>query len=467
MKTFDMIIIGGGAGAFAAAIRADELKAKTAMINAGLPLGGTCVNVGCVPSKRLLRAGEIIYLSKNHKIPGIELDVKHIDFSAIVKDEIELVSNMRREKYEKVLNGLTSVSFLEGYATFLSDKEIMVSDEILHAGKMIVATGSKAYVPPIKGIEEIEYITHVEALKMQRLPENLIIIGAGPVSIEFAQMLSRFGSSVTIVKRSSGILRFAEKELAKRLEHILVSEGVNIITVESFKYIQRIKGKKVLTVSVDGKKLDIVGDEVLVAAGKIPNTQNLDLDKVGVDLDEKEAIIVNEMLQTSNPNIYAAGDVTNLPLRIEPTAGREGTLAAENALTGTKISIEYDSVPFTVFTDPQLAGVGLTEADQMRRTGTSNCRTISFENVPKAVIMNHTEGLIKMVIHPENEQIMGVHLLAPHAGELIAEAMVLVRNKNTVEDVINTLPMFPTLSESIKLAAMSFKKDISSLSCCV
>jgi mercuric reductase len=467
MKAFDLIIIGGGAGAFAAAIRANDLKAKTALINAGLPLGGTCVNVGCVPSKRLLRASEIIYLLKNHKIPGIELEFKNFDFSTIVKDEIELVSRMRREKYEKVLNGLTSVSLFEGYATFLSDKEVKVNDEILRAGKVIIATGSKAYVPPIEGIEEVGYITHVEALKLQRIPEKLIIIGAGPVSIEFAQMLSRFGSSVTIVKRSSGILRFAEEELTNRLEHILISEGLKIITADSLRYIQRIKGKKVLSASVDGKELEIIGDEVLIAAGKIPNTKNLNLDKVGVDLDEKGAIIVNEMLQTSKLNIYAAGDVINLPLRIEPTAGREGTLAAENALTGTKNSIEYDSVPFTVFTAPQLAGVGLTEAEQMRETGTCNCRTVSFENVPKAVIMNETEGLIKMIIHPRNEQIVGVHILAPHAGELIAEAMMLVRNKNTVEDVINTLPMFPTLSESIKLAAMSFKKDISRLSCCV
>ena len=181
----------------------------------------------------------------------------------------------------------------------------------------------------------------------------------------------------------------------------------------------------------------------------------------------KEAVIVNEVLQTSIPHIYAIGDVINLPARFEPTAGREGTLAAENALIGSKHNIEYDSVPFTVFTDPQLAGVGLTEAEQMKKMGTCSCRTVSFESVPRAIIMNRTEGLIKMVIHPSNEQIVGVHILAPDAGELIAEAMMLVKNKNSVDDVINSLPMFPTLSESIKLAALSFKKDISSLSCCV
>lgn len=467
MKTFDLIIIGGGASAFAAAIRANEHRANTAIINAGLPLGGTCVNVGCVPSKRLLRASEIVHLSKNHKIPGIELDIKKFDFSAIIKDGIDLVSSMRKEKYEKVLKGLASVSLFEGYATFVSDNEVTVNNEILRAEKIIIATGSKAYVPSIKGIERVGYVTHIEALKMQRLPDNLIIIGAGPVSIEFAQMFSRFGSTVTIVKRSPGILRFAEEELTSRLEQILVSEGVDIITTESFKYIHRSNGKKVLVVSVDGKELEIISDEILIAAGKVPNAQSLNLDKINVDSNEKGAIIVNAILQTSKPDIYAAGDVINLPLRFEPTAGREGTLAAENALTGTKNSIEYHSVPFTIFTDPQLAGVGLTEAEQVSQMGTCKCRTVSFENVPKAVIMNRTEGLIKMVIHPKNKQIMGVHILAPNAGELIAEAMMLIRNKNTVEDVIKSLPMFPTLSESMNLAAMSFKKDISSLSCCV
>ena len=467
MKTFDIIIIGGGAGAFAAAIRADEHKAKTAMINAGLPLGGTCVNVGCVPSKRLLRSAEIMHLAKNHRFPGLELDIKRFDFQALVKDERDLVSRMRKEKYEKVLQVLDSVSFIEGYAGFLSENEIMVNGEILRAGKIIIATGSKAKIPPIEGIKEAGYLTHVEALKMKRLPGKLIIIGAGPVSIEFAQMFSRFGSRVTIVRRREGILRFAETELTSRLEKILIAEGVDIITVETFNHIRRNKGKKVLTFSVAGKVKEITSDEILVAAGKTPNTHKLALDAAGVEMDEKGAIAVNEILQTSKQHIYAVGDVINLPARFEPTAGREGTLAAENALTGSKHGIDYDSVPFTVFTDPQLAGVGLTEEEQMDRMGRCNCRTVSFEKVPRAIIMNRTEGLIKMVVHPSNEQIMGVHILAPDAGELIAEAMVLIKNKNTIDEVINSLPMFPTLSESLKLAALSFKKNISSLSCCV
>jgi mercuric reductase len=462
-----LIIIGGGAGAFAAAIRANEHRANTAMINAGLPLGGTCVNVDCVPSKRLLRAAEIVHLSQNHKIPGVELGVKKFDFSALIKDELDLVSQMRKEKYDKVLKRFKSVSLIEGYANFVSEREVAINEEILRAERIIIATGSKTNVPPIEGIKEAGYLTHIEALKMQQLPEGLIIIGAGPVSIEFAQLFSRFGSKVTIVKRSPCILRFAETELTRRLEQILVSEGIKIITVEAFKYARQSNGKKVLDVFLDEKKLEIVGDEILISTGKTPNTQNLMLEVAGVEMEAKGAVAVNEILQTSKPHIYAAGDVINLPARFEPTAGREGTLAAENALIGSKHSIDYDTVPFTVFTDPQLAGVGLTEKEQMERMGTCNCRTVSFENVPKAIIMNRTEGLIKMVVHPSTEEIMGVHILAPDAGELIAEAMMLVKNKNTVNDVINSLPMFPTLSESIKLVALSFKKDISSLSCCI
>ncbi|MBI2673690.1 MAG: hypothetical protein HYX23_00165 [Candidatus Zambryskibacteria bacterium] len=185
-------------------------------------------------------------------------------------------------------------------------------------------------------------------------------------------------------------------------------------------------------------------------------------------------MVVNQHFQTSQPHIFAVGDVTSGPLRLEPTAGREGTLAAENALRladarsgQTLKSIDYNTVPYTIFTDPQLAGVGFTEDEQMKQMGVCACRTVSFEDVPKAIIMHRTEGMIKMAIHPKTKQILGVHILAPNAGELIAEAMILVKNKNTIDDVTNSLPMFPTLSESIKIVALSFTKDISQLSCCI
>ena len=467
MKTFDLIIIGGGAGAFAAAIRANELKAKTVLVNAGLPLGGTCVNVGCVPSKMLLYAGEILHHAKHHGIPGIELEVKNFDFQKVVQDELSLVEKLRQEKYEKVLKNLEYVTAIEGKAKFVSENEVEVNGEKLSAEKFIIAAGSTANVPPIEGIRKAGFVTHIEALRLERQPKELVIIGAGPVGLEFAQMFSRFGTKVTILQRGDSIFPHSEKTLTDRLADILSKEGITIKTNVEVKNARKENGKKIISYTINGAQEETAADEILLAAGKTPNTQGLGLDVVGVEINKQQAVVVNQHFQTSNKSIFAVGDVASGPLRLEPTAGREGTLAAENALTGTTLSIDYNTVPYTIFTDPQLAGVGFTEDEQMKQMGVCACRTVSFEDVPKAIIMRRTEGMIKMAIHSQTKQILGVHILAPNAGELIAEAMMLIKNKNTIDDIVNSLPMFPTLSEAVKIVALSFTKDISKLSCCI
>jgi len=467
MQKFDLIIIGGGAGAFAAAIRANELKAKTVIINAGLPLGGTCVNVGCVPSKTLLHAGEILHHAKHHGIPGIELEVKNFDFQKVVQDELLLVEKLRQEKYEKVLKNLEYVTFVEGKAKFVSETQVEVNGETLSAEKFIIAAGSTANVPPIEGIREVGFVTHIEALRLEKQPKELIVIGAGPVGLEFAQMFSRFGTKVTILQRGDSIFPHSEKALTDRLAEVLSKEGITIKTNAEVKSARKENAKKIISYLVNGKSEEVSGDEILLAAGKTPNTQGLGLDIVGVEISKQQAIVVNQYFQTSNKNIFAVGDVTNAPVRLETTAGREGTLAAENALKGTQLFIDYNTVPYAIFTDPQLAGVGFTEDEQMKQMGVCACRTVSFADVPKAIIIHRTEGMIKMAIHPQTKQILGVYILAPNASELIAEAMMLVKNKNTIDDVVNSLPMFPTLSEAIKIVALSFTKDISKLSCCI
>jgi mercuric reductase len=467
MKKFDLIIIGGGAGAFAAAIRANELKAKTAIINAGLPIGGTCVNVGCVPSKTLLWAGEVLNLAKHHNIPGIELEVKKLDFQKVVQDELSLVEKLRQEKYEKVLKNLENVTAIEGKAKFVSQNEVEVNGEKLAAEKFIIAVGSTANVPPIAGIREVGFLTHIEALKLEKLPKSLVVIGAGPLGLEFSQMFARFGAKVTILQRGPSIFPPAEKELTGRLAEVLTNEGIVIKTNVEVKSAKKAGSEKQITFEIDGKEESLQAEEILLAAGKTPNTQGLGLEKVGVEIDKRQAVVVNQYFQTSNKNIFAVGDVTNAPLRLETTAGHEGTLAAENALKNSTLSVDYNTVPYTIFTDPQLAGVGLTEEQQMKQMGTCACRTVHFSSIPKAIIMRRTEGLIKMAIHPETKQILGVHILGPNAGDIIAQAMILVKNKNTIDDVIHSLPMFPTLSEAIKIAALSFTKDVSKLSCCI
>lgn len=466
MREFDLAIIGGGAGAFAAAIRANELDAKTVMINKGLPLGGTCVNVGCVPSKTLLWAGEVMYQARNHGIPGIAIEVKIFDFAQVVQHELDLVARLRDEKYEKVLAQLENVTHLDAQASFVSPEQIEVNGETIKAGKFIIAAGSTATVPPIDGIREVRFLTHIEALQIKNQPKELTIVGAGAVGLEFAQMYSRFGTKVTIFHRGRSIFR-GEEELTTRLAEILTLEGITIKTNAQVKRARKDGNKKVLIYTIDSREEEASADEILLATGKTPNTHGLNLDKASVEVDDKLAIKVNPNFQTSQPHIYAVGDVTNAPLRLEATAGKEGTLAAENAINSAQNSIDYDSVPWTIFTDPQLAGVGLTEGEQMKIFGKCLCKTVSFKDVPKALILNRTEGLIKMTIDPDTKQIMGVHILAPNAGELIVEAMMLVKNKNTIDDVVNSLPMFPTLSEAIKIVALSFTKDITKLSCCI
>src|SRR3989338_5799253 len=467
MNTFDLIIIGGGAGAFAAAIRADELKAKTAIVNTGLPLGGTCVNVGCVPSKTLLYAGEILHHSKHHGVAGVELEVKNFDFQKVVQDELSLVEKLRQEKYEKVLKNLEYVTAIEGKAKFISQNEVEVNGEKLSAEKFIIAAGSTASVPPIEGIREAGFITHIEALKMPKQPKELVVIGAGPLGLEFAQMFARFGTKVTILQRGDSIFPHSEKALTDRLAEILAKEGITIKTNVEVKSARKESDKRIVSYQIGEAQEEVSADEILLAAGKTPNTQGLCLDIAGIEIDKRQAVVVNQNFQTSNKNIFAVGDVTGAPVRLETTAGREGTLAAENILKGTQLFIDYNTVPYAIFTDPQLAGVGFTEDEQMKQMGVCTCRTVSFADVPKAIIIHRTQGMIKMAIHPQTKQILGVHILGAHASELIAEAMMLVKNKNTIDDVVNSLPMFPTLSEAIKIAALSFTKDISKLSCCI
>jgi len=467
MENFDLIIIGGGAGAFAAAIRANELKVKTAIINAGLPLGGTCVNVGCLPSKILLHAGEILHMAKNHNVGGIELEVKKFNFDKVVKDEMAMVEMSRKDKYEKVLANLEHVSFIDGFAKFTGEKEIEVSSEKISAEKFIIATGSTANVPPIKNIEEVGFVTHIEALQLEKQPKELVVVGAGPVGLEFAQMYSRFGTKVTILQKGKSIFGNGEPELIARLAEILQSEGITIKTNVDIKSAKEENGKKVIIFETLGKQEEVSADEILLAAGKTPNTKNLGLENVGVDVNDRHAVVVDKFFQTNKAHVFAIGDVSNAPLRLETTAGHEGTLVVENIISSAKNNIDYNSVPYTIFTDPQFASVGWTEEKQMKETGVCACRTVPFEIIPKAQIIRRTEGLIKMDIDPKTKQILGVHILAPNAGDLIAQAAILIKNKNTIDDVLHSMPVFPTLSESFKYAALAFTKDLSKLSCCI
>jgi mercuric reductase len=299
------------------------------------------------------------------------------------------------------------------------------------------------------------------------LPQSLAIIGASPLGLEFSQIYSRFGSKVIILQKGNSIFLPGEKELTQRLKEILEKEGIEIKLNVEVKATRKENDKKIIKFLISGREEEIAVDEILLAAGKTPNTDDLDLERAKVKVNERKAIITNEFLQTTNPNIYAVGDVNDKPQRLETTAAREGTIAVLNAFTNANLKIDYNLVPYTIFTDPELAGIGFTEERQIKELGTCDCRVLELKFVPKARIIERTEGLVKMLINPKTKEITGLHILAPFASEIINQAIWLIKNKNTIDDLISSNPVFPTLSEALKICALSFSKDIKKISCCI
>lgn len=472
MEKFDLVVLGGGAGAFATAIAANEKGAKTALVNAGLPLGGTCVNVGCVPSKTLLKIGEIAYYG-NHGFDAISGKLE-VDFEKAIRHELNIVEKMRHDKYTEVLSNLENVTHFEGKAKFVSKNEVVVGDKKLYGEKFVISTGSTALPLPLEGIDKVDYITHIDALKLAKQPKSMVIIGGGPVGLEFGQMYHHFGTKVTILQRGSAVMPRTEPELSEALQKYLEDEGIKIHTNTTSKKVRKENGEIVVTFEVDGlptgrqgKEHEAKGEVLMFAAGKTPNTKELNLEKAGVKVNEKGAIKVNDEMQTTASHVWAVGDVIDKPLRLETTAGKEGKIATENALEDKSRKADYSAVPYAVFTTPNLAGVGKTDAEAIGGGLRCTCNTLSFEMVPKAAIINDTRGLVKIVADNKTHQIYGVHILGPEAADLIHEATMIVRNKMTLEDVIDTVHVFPTLSEVIKLAAQNFFRDVSKLSCCV
>jgi mercuric reductase len=467
-KSYDLIIIGGGSAGFAAAIKANELKARTLLINNNsVGIGGTCINVGCIPTKHLLYIGELIHKIKFHDFKGLKSRVS-VDFKKIIEEKNKIVKELRKEKYENVLNSLEYVEFIEGNAKFISKTEVKVNKETFKAEKFIIATGSSSFIPQIEGIEKVNYLTNDEALSLNKLPKSMVILGGGPLGIEFAQMFSRFGTKVCVLQSSERIVKREEAELANLLQKYLEEEGIEIFTKTEVKSVFQKGNKKIVKASINGNVKIYEAEELLVATGRKPNTSNLGLEKVGVKLGKRGEILVNDEMQASE-NIWAAGDVIGEPM-LETVAAKTGMIAATNALSKSeneKRKMDWNVVPHAVFTDPQLAGVGLTEEQVIEKGIKCKCSTIPLELVPKARAIKNTKGAIKMIVNSETEEILGIHILAPEAAELINEAAMIIKNKMKIDDVIDTLHVFPTLSEAIKIAAQSFKRDVRKMSCCI
>jgi mercuric reductase len=464
-RKYDLVIIGYGAAGFAAAIKASEItegNAKIALIGKG-NIGGTCVNVGCIPSKYLLEISHKYFYS--NKLPGMYIVSKRLNFEEIMKGVKELVEDLRKEKYEKVIESYNNVDLIKGEATFTYPNIIEVKTEEgkieIEGDKFIIATGSRATIPNIEGINNVEVLTSDNVWEIRKLPYSLGVIGGGAIGLELGQAFLHFGTKVSLIEILPRIAYTAEPEISELLEKILKEEGMEIYTrVKSIK----IKEKKI-EVSLHDKKKEIEVEQILVATGRRPNTDSLNLEKAMVKTDERGFIITDSNLRTSNPNIFAAGDVIKKKLMLETLAAREGVIAAINAFGG-KETIDYTYVPWAIFTYPQIASVGYLEEEYVKKTGACSCRIISLEDIPKGKMLKE-EGLIKIIIDPNTDKIVGVHALSPFATEFIIEGVLAIKYGLTIWDIIDTIHVFPTLSEGLKLASQSFIRDISKMSCCV
>jgi len=469
MDKFDYAIIGHGSAAFAAAIKANELGIRSIMIGRnetnGTILGGTCINVGCVPSKRLITVAKLIHELNEKRFKGVKYEVGKIKYEEIVAETKDLVNRLRKQKYEDVLKGLENVEYVNEFGSFAGNEDglikINAGDMQVYAKKVLLATGARANIPKIKGIEKVKYITNEEALFLDKLPESLIVIGGRALGLEFAQLFSRLGTKVTLLQRSNTILPEHEPEIASSLQKYLKDEGIDINTGEEPVAVSEYKGKKRIYTKT-GKHFE--AEEILFATGRKPNIEKLNIDLLKIKL-QNGFIYTNSSMETSTRNVYAAGDVTGEPM-LEALAAKEGTVATINAFSKKKLSINKSEIPRAVFTDPEVASVGLTDAEANGKGLKCACNVLRLSLVPKAQIINDTKGVVKIVIDYKTHRILGMHILAPNAADLIHEGTLAVKFGLTIDDIIDTVHVFPTLSESIRLAAQSFYTDISKMSCC-
>ena len=465
MNQYDLITIGAGAAGFASIIKAAELNKKVLLIDNGkLGLGGTCVNVGCVPTKTLLHLADIIYNAKT-KFSRLFSKVEIKDPRQAFEETREVVSRLRKTKYEDLIETLDNVDYIRGKASLKPENKVSVNGKTFEGKQILIATGSRTFIPDIKGLDQTGYITHVEAVRLEYLPKSIVIIGGGPVGVEFSQIFHRLGSTVTLLQKQNRILPREDPDLSMFLQSYLNEEGINILNSVNVKEAKKKGEIKEIIFEHRGQIKRVEAEEIFIATGRVANTEGMGLENLGVKLGPRGEVIVDRYLNAKN-NIWAAGDVKGHPM-FETVAAREGTIAAGNALTSEKVEMDYSIIPHAIFVDPQLASVGLKEKEALEKGFEIETRLVSMDAVPKAHAISDTRGFIKIVAEKKSHRILGVHLLARNASEIIHEATFAIINKMTVDQVAETLHVFPTLTEIIRIGSLDFIKDTSKLPCCV
>ncbi len=463
-KQLHIAIIGSGSAAFAAATKSIEEGARVSIIEAGEVIGGTCVNIGCVPSKIMIRAASIIHNQTHHPFKGIAPNKPDIDRKQMLAQQQDRVQELRYAKYEKILEKNPNISLIHGFARFKNEFTLLVTDQdgeesLLEADRILIATGSSPVIPEIPGLAHTPWWTSTEALQTDSLPEHLIVLGGSVIALEMAQAFHHLGCKVTLITRSS-LLSKEDHQLGDEIKSIFENEGIEIIShvvPDSVSY----DGEK-FTLNVNGKSLH--SNALLLATGRRANTDQLNLESAGIKLDKTGSIKIDGRMRTSASTVYAAGDCTSQPQFVY-VAAAAGTRAAVN-MNGGNSKLELSILPRVVFTSPQIASVGLSEQQANLRGIDNDSRTLMLDNIPRALANFDTRGFIKLVTEKSSGRILGCHVISENAGEIIQSAALAMHNQMTVEDLANQLFPYLTMVEGLKLCAQTFFKDVSQLSCC-
>ena len=457
-------VIGSGGAAMAAALKAVEQGAHVTLIERGT-IGGTCVNVGCVPSKIMIRAAHVAHLRRESPFDGgMPPTPPTILRERLLVQQQARVDELRHAKYEGILDGNPAITVLHGEARFKDGQSLVVrlndgNERAVAFDRCLVATGASPAVPPIPGLKESPYWTSTEALVSDTIPERLAVIGSSVVALELAQAFARLGSKVTILARSTLFFR-EDPAIGEAVTAAFRMEGIEVLDHTQASQVAHEGGEFVLTTGHG----EIRADKLLVATGRAPNTRSLNLEAAGIALNPQGAIVIDSGMRTSVEHIYAAGDCTDQPQFVY-VAAAAGTRAAIN-MTGGDATLNLTAMPAVVFTDPQVATVGYSEAEAHHDGIETDSRLLTLDNVPRALANFDTRGFIKLVVEVGSGRLIGVQAVAPEAGELIQTAALAIRNRMTVQELADQLFPYLTMVEGLKLAAQTFNKDVKQLSCC-
>lgn len=457
-------VIGSGGAAMAAMLKAAELGAAVTLIERGV-IGGTCVNVGCVPSKIMIRAAHIAHVRRESPFDaGVSTALPVVDRPRLLAQQQGRIDELRRAKYEDILTGTAGITVVRGSAKFEDGHTLRVAlasggQRRVSFDRCLIATGASASIPPIPGLVGTPYWTSTEALESDCIPPRLAVIGSSAVAVELAQAFARLGSAVTILARHTLLFR-EDPAIGGALTDVFRAEGIRVLTGTQATGVSFAGGEFTLVTSQG----EVHADKLLIATGRSPNTPGLNLHTMDLALDGRGAIVVDDRMRTSAPNVFAAGDCTTQPQFVY-VAAAAGTKAAIN-MTGGDATLDLTTMPAVVFTDPQVATVGLSEADAQQHALETDARTLSLDDVPRALVNFDTRGFIKLVAETRTGRLLGVQIVAPEAGEVIQTAALAIRAGMTVGDLADQLFPYLTVVEGLKLAAQTFAKDVRRLSCC-